>query len=168
MSDDPSWSTLDEVDQKIIGILNKNARTPSKEIANELRNAGVDVSDRTIRKRIERLEKNGIIKGYKAVLSGVSATDEFEALFLKLKITRSVNSLIESIKNFVNTLPNYLFVASLDGEWNMIIVMRMDDSEKNPASKVIEKFSEEILDYRISNIQMKDINLLNMSLLLLS
>lgn len=168
MSDDSSWSTLDEIDQKIIGILNKNARTPSKEIASELRNAGVDVSDRTIRKRIERLEKNGIIKGYKAVLSGVSATDEFEALFLKIKITRSINNLMESIKSFVNTFPNYLFVASLDGDWNMIIVMRMDDSEKNPTSKVIEKFSEQILDYRISNIQMKDINLLNMSLLLLS
>jgi Lrp/AsnC family transcriptional regulator, leucine-responsive regulatory protein len=168
LSDDPSWSTLDEIDQKIIGILNKNARTPSKEIASELRNSGVDVSDRTIRKRIERLEKNGIIKGYKAVLSGMSATDEFEALFLKLKITRSVNNLMESIKNFVNTFPNYLFVASLDGDWNMIIVMRLNDSEKNPTSKVIEKFSEQILDYRISAIQMKDINLLNMSLLLLS
>ncbi len=168
MSDDPSWSTLDEIDQKIIGILNKNARTPSKEIASELRNSGVDVSDRTIRKRIERLEKNGIIKGYKAVLSGMSATDEFEALFLKLKITRSVNNLMESIKNFVNTFPNYLFVASLEGDWNMIIVMRLNDSEKNPTSKVIEKFSEQILDYRISGIQMKDISLLNMSLLLLS
>jgi DNA-binding Lrp family transcriptional regulator len=57
MSDGQNWSTLDEVDQKIINVLNKNARTPSKEIASELRNFGVDVSDRTIRKRIERLEK---------------------------------------------------------------------------------------------------------------
>ena len=32
-----SWSNLDKVDQKIIEILNKNARTPSKEIATELR-----------------------------------------------------------------------------------------------------------------------------------
>jgi DNA-binding Lrp family transcriptional regulator len=168
LSDDPSWSTLDEIDQKIIGILNKNARTPSKEIASELRNSGVDVSDRTIRKRIERLEKNGIIKGYKAVLSGVSATDEFEALFLKLKVPRSINSLTESIKSFVKTFPNYLFVATLDGDWSMIIVMRLEGSEKNPTSRVIEKFSEQISDYRINNIQMKDVNLLNMSLLLLS
>ena len=168
MSDDKRWSTLDEVDQKIIAILNKNARTPSKEIASELKNAGVDVSDRTIRKRIERLEKNGIIKGYKAVLSGVSATDEFEALFLKLKITRSITNLVGSIKSFVKTFPNYLFVATLDGDWNMIIVMRLEGSEKNPTSKVIEKFSEQISDYRLSNIQMKDVNLLNMSLLLLS
>ena len=64
MSSD-AWSNLDKVDQKIIEILNNNARTPSKEIANELRKSGHDVSDRTIRKRIERLEKSGIIKGYK-------------------------------------------------------------------------------------------------------
>ena len=36
MSDD-AWSNLDKVDQKIIEILNNNARTPSKEIASELK-----------------------------------------------------------------------------------------------------------------------------------
>jgi Lrp/AsnC family transcriptional regulator, leucine-responsive regulatory protein len=168
LSDDSSWSTLDEVDRKIIDILNKNARTSSKEIAAELRNSGVDVSDRTIRKRIERLEKNGIIKGYKAVLSNVSSTDEFEALFVKLKITRSVDSILESIKNFVKTLPNYLFVATIEGDWNMIIVMRIEGSEKNPTSRIIEKFSDQILDYKVNSIQIRDINLLNMSLLLLT
>jgi Lrp/AsnC family leucine-responsive transcriptional regulator len=165
---DEGWSNLDEVDQKIITILNKNARTPSKEIAIELKRLGVDVSDRTIRKRIERLEKNGIIKGYTAVLSGVSSSDEFDVLFLKFKVTRSVDSIIESVKAFVKTFPNYLFVATIDGEWNMIIVMKVENVQKNPTAKIIEKFSEQILDYRTSGIQIKDINLLNMSLLLLT
>ncbi|TLX75438.1 MAG: Lrp/AsnC family transcriptional regulator [Thaumarchaeota archaeon] len=167
MSDDV-WSDLDEVDQKIIAILNKNARTPSKGIAKELRKSGVEVSDRTIRKRIERLEKNGIIKGYKAVLSGVSSTDEFEALFLKFKLTRSIDSILDAVKDFVKTFPNYLFVATIDGEWNMIIVMKVENLQKNPSSKIIEKFSDQILDYRMNGIQMKDINILNMSLLLLT
>lgn len=127
----------------------------------------MDVSDRTIRKRIERLEKSGIIKGYTAVLSGVSITDEFEALFLKLKITRSINSQVESIKDFVKTFPNYLFIATLDGDWNMLVVVRLDSDEKNPTSEIIEKFSDQISDYRINSLQVKDINLLNMSLLLL-
>jgi len=43
MSDD-AWSNLDKVDQKIIEILNNNARTPSKEIASELTRSGHDVS----------------------------------------------------------------------------------------------------------------------------
>ncbi len=165
---DEGWSNLDKVDQKIIAILNKNARTPSKEIATDLRNAGLDVSDRTIRKRIERLEKNGIIKGYKAVLSDVSGAEEFEVLFLKLKVTRSLDTIIESVKEHVKSLSNYLLVATLDGEWNMLIVLKINDMQKKPSSRMIEKFSEQILDYRISEIQIKDINLLNMSQLLLS
>ena len=166
MSND-NWSNLDKVDQKIIAILNKNARTPSKEIATELKNAGLAVSDRTIRKRIERLEKSGIIKGYKAVLSDVSSSDKFEALFLKFKVTKSLDSITESIKDFVKSLPNYLFVATIDGDWNVLIVMKVEE-QRNQSSKIIEKFSEQILDYRISEIQMRDINLLNMSLLLLT
>ncbi len=165
---DQSWSTLDEIDQKIISILDKNARTPSKEIARDLRNSGVNVSDRTIRKRIERLEKNGIIKGYRAILSGLSTTDQFEALFLKLKVTKSIDSMINSVKSFVKTLPSYLFVATTEGDWHMIIVMRLEGTEKSLSSRIVEKFSDQVLDYKINGIYIKDVNLLNMSMLLLT
>jgi len=164
--DSDAWSNHDKIDQKIIEILNQNARTPSKEIASELRKTGHDVSDRTIRKRIERLEKSGIIKGYKAVLSDVSDSGSSEALFLKLKVTRSVDMIKNSIKEFTTALPNYLFVANLEGEWSMLIVMKKEDSQKHPSEKIIEKFSEHILDYRVNDFQMKDVNLLNMSMLL--
>jgi Lrp/AsnC family leucine-responsive transcriptional regulator len=166
MSDD-SWSNLDKIDQKIIEILNQNARTPSKEIATELRKTGEDVSDRTIRKRIERLEKSGIIKGYKAVLTDVSESNEYEAAFLKLKPTKSLESLKESIKDFTTKLPNYLFVANLDGDWNMLVVMKVEQEQKEPALKIVEKFSDDISDYRISDFDVRGVNLLNMSLLLL-
>ena len=166
MSDD-SWSNLDKIDQKIIEILNQNARTPSKEIATELRKSGEDVSDRTIRKRIERLEKSGIIKGYKAVLTDVSESNEYEAAFLKLKPTKSLESIKESIKDFTIKLPNYLFVANLDGDWNMLVVMKVEQGQKEPSIKIVEKFSDDIIDYRISDFDVRDVNLLNMSLLLL-
>ena len=166
MSSD-AWSNLDKVDQKIIEILNKNARTPSKEIATELRKSGHDVSDRTIRKRIERLEKSGIIKGYKAVLSDVSETNEYEALFIKFKPTKSLESVKESIKEHVIEKPNYLFVANLEGEWNMLVIMKIEPGAKSITSKIIEKFSDQVIDYRINKLDIENINLLNMSLLLL-
>ncbi len=166
MNDD-SWSNLDKIDQKIIEILNQNARTPSKEIASELRKTGEDVSDRTIRKRIERLEKSGIIKGYKAVLTDVSESNEYEAAFLKLKPTKSLESIKESINDFTTKLPNYLFVANLDGDWNMLVVMKVEQGQKEPSLKIVEKFSDDIADYRISDFDVRDVNLLNMSLLLL-
>jgi len=162
-----AWSNLDKVDQKILEILNKNARTPSKEIATELRKSGHDVSDRTIRKRIERLEKSGIIKGYKAVLSDVSETKEYEALFIKFKPTKSLQAVKESIKDHVIEKPNYLFVANLDGEWNMLVIMKIEPGTKSVTSKIIEKFSDQVIDYRINKLDIENINLLNMSLLLL-
>lgn len=166
MSSD-AWSNLDKVDQKIIEILNNNARTPSKEIANELRKSGHDVSDRTIRKRIERLEKSGIIKGYKAVLSDVSETNDYEALFMKFKPTKSLEMVKKSIIEYVIDKPDYLFIANLEGEWNMMVVMKIDSGSKNAASKIIEKFSEQVIDYRINKFDIQNVNLLNMSLLLL-
>jgi Lrp/AsnC family leucine-responsive transcriptional regulator len=166
MSSD-AWSNLDKVDQKIIEILNENARTPSKDIATELRKSGHDVSDRTIRKRIERLEKSGIIKGYKAVLSDVSESNEYEALFIKFKPTKSLESVKDSIKEHVIEKPNYLFVANLEGEWNMLVVMKLEPGAKSVTSKIIEKFSDQVIDYRINKLDIQNINLLNMSLLLL-
>jgi len=50
---------LDEVDLKIIQALMKNARADFKDIASL-----VGVSDRTVARRIERLEACGVIKGY--------------------------------------------------------------------------------------------------------
>jgi len=166
MSDD-AWSNLDKVDQKIIEILNNNARTPSKEIASELKKSGHDVSDRTIRKRIERLEKSGIIKGYKAVLTDVSGINEYQAILMKLKPSKSLETVRESIREFIIKLDNYLLVANMEGEWNMLTIVQVDSARSNTSQKIVEKFSEELIDYRITEIDIKDTNILNMSLLLL-
>ena len=166
MSDD-AWSNLDKVDQKIIEILNSNARTPSKEIASELKKSGHDVSDRTIRKRIERLEKSGIIKGYKAVLTDVSGINEYRVILMKLKPSKSLETVKNSIKEFVTKLDNYLLVANMEGEWNMLVIIQIDSAKSNTSQKIVEKFSDELIDYRINEIDIRDVNILNMSLLLL-
>ena len=54
---------LDEKDLKIIEILRRDARTPFTEIARRLH-----VSEATVRKRVDALEKMGVIKGYTIVV----------------------------------------------------------------------------------------------------
>ena len=71
-----------------------------------------------------------------------------------------------SVKTFVSTIPNYLFTADLDGDWNMLIVLNVEDNEQHPTSKIIEKFSDNILDYKTNSFHINDINLLNISTLL--
>jgi len=50
---------MDEKDLRIIEILQNNARTPYTEIASML-----EISEGTVRKRVERLEKEGVIRKY--------------------------------------------------------------------------------------------------------
>ncbi len=50
---------LDEKDKEILDILMSNARTPFTEIAQRL-----NVSEGTVRKRIKRLEDEGVIREY--------------------------------------------------------------------------------------------------------
>jgi Lrp/AsnC family transcriptional regulator for asnA, asnC and gidA len=64
---------VDERNFKIISMLMKNARIPKTKIAEEL-----EVTETAVRKRISKLEKDGIILGYKAVINyrtaGLSAS----------------------------------------------------------------------------------------------
>jgi Lrp/AsnC family transcriptional regulator for asnA, asnC and gidA len=55
--------SIDRLDLKIIRSLNKNARKPYKDIAKEL-----DVSDTTVRKRIQRMLDDGVIKQFNLLL----------------------------------------------------------------------------------------------------
>lgn len=68
--DQPKFE-IDDIDIKIIQALIRNARADFKDIA-EI----VGVSDRTVARRIERLEKNRIIRGYYVDLDQEALTRE--------------------------------------------------------------------------------------------
>jgi len=76
----PAKLEIDDIDRKIIQALMKNARADFKEIA-----SAVGVSDRTVARRIERLEQYGVIRGYYVDLnhsllleSGIDLSDYVE------------------------------------------------------------------------------------------
>ena len=71
---------LDNIDRKIIEMLQKNARTPVKEIAKE-----VFLSSPAVSARIEHLEKNGLITGYHAQLNPVFLGYHIKA-FINLEV----------------------------------------------------------------------------------
>jgi Lrp/AsnC family leucine-responsive transcriptional regulator len=54
---------VDDVDEKILGILESNARTPVSEVARQ-----VNLSPAPVARRIDRLERDGVIQGYAAVV----------------------------------------------------------------------------------------------------
>ena len=57
---------IDNIDRKIIEMLQKNARTSVKEIAKE-----VFLSSPAVSARIEHMEKTGVISGYHAQVNPI-------------------------------------------------------------------------------------------------
>ncbi len=53
----------DQIDRNLISILEKNARVPAAELARR-----VGLARTTVQERIERLERRGVILGYRAIL----------------------------------------------------------------------------------------------------
>jgi DNA-binding Lrp family transcriptional regulator len=61
---------LDEVDNEIIDILVKNARTSYSDVAK-----AVGLSRTAVKSRIDELERKGVITGYHAVVSPQKTTE---------------------------------------------------------------------------------------------
>lgn len=57
-------ATLDELDRKILGILQENSKQTYTEIGNKLK-----VAHSTVYDRIQRMEEHGVIKKYEAIVN---------------------------------------------------------------------------------------------------
>ena len=154
-------TAIDAIDRRIIELLMENARTPSRQIAKKLRSEGHNIQDRAVAYRIERLEKRKIITGYEAILHKL-LVDDFEALYLKFKTNKPSDVLSEDICNFVKEMPNCLLTASVTGNWNLLILTAKDELGKKCGRQIIEKFCENIEDYRVVNLKFQSINKFNM------
>lgn len=158
---DAFLTSVDEIDRRILELLMENARTPARQIAIRLRNEGHDLQDRAVAYRIARLEKKQIIKGYETILRQ-SVVEDFEALYLKFRTTKSIESLVDQVCDFVKDLPNCLMTATVTGNWNLLVLTAKDESGKKCEKQIIEKFCEHIEDYRVCNLKFESINTLNM------
>ena len=97
---------LDKVDKKIIQILQKNARTPLKEIA-----AQVFLSSPSVSARIEKLEHEGVIIGY---------TARVNPLYLNYHI--KVEPLQKPVfYPFIEKIPNVVECNCVTGDYSMLI-----------------------------------------------
>lgn len=72
--------SLDDLDRKILCLLQQNARIPFTKIAEKL-----SIPDTTIHFRVKKLVENGVIKGYTVLLSPQSLGYNYVSL-VKLKI----------------------------------------------------------------------------------
>ena len=103
---------LDNIDRKIIEMLQKNARTPVKEIAKE-----VFLSSPAVSARIEHLEKNGLITGYHAQINPVFLGYHIKA-FINLEVEPNQK---KDFYPFIQSIPNVIECNCVTGDYSMLI-----------------------------------------------
>ncbi len=96
---------MDEIDRRIVGLLRRDARMPASEIA---RNVGL--SGASVARRIERLEADGTIRGYVAIVNDAQA-GELEA-FTEIRLRSGVEAReFEEIAERMPEIQQYYTVA---------------------------------------------------------
>ena len=103
---------MDSIDKRIISILQENARTPLKVIAEK-----TYLSSPAVSARIDRLEKEGIITGYTAKVNMVKLGYHITA-FINLEVEPSQKV---EFYPYIESCTNVLECNCVTGDYSMLI-----------------------------------------------
>nr|WP_330399530.1 Lrp/AsnC family transcriptional regulator [Agathobacter ruminis] len=111
--------TIDNVDEKIIAMMQDNARVAIKDIAAE-----VYMSSPAVASRIERLEKNGIINGYHAQVNMESIGYRIKA-FINLDMEPMQK---KDFYPFAQQCKNIVECNCVTGEYSILLEVAFHDT----------------------------------------
>jgi DNA-binding Lrp family transcriptional regulator len=142
---------IDGIDKIVLSYVGKNARMSSLQIANELRDLGLGLTDRAVRHRLQRLERERIIIGYSALLNpSLVSEKQNRIVLLKFKYSKSLPALIDRLKEYLNESKYCLFSSRLNGDFDWICNFVFDSQEQYEleSNNFISIFSDLIGDLR--------------------
>ncbi len=122
---------LDDVDKKILGRLQEDARISFKEIAKE-----VGTSEATIFVRVKKLQKSGVIKGFRAILNPASVGKQVTAFALVKAEPKSYPRMLAQLMN----LEDICEIHDVTGAYYSILKLRTTTSEK--LAEILDKIGE--------------------------
>lgn len=113
-----SGQPVDKVDQQILDILRHDGRASIADIAR-----AVNLSTAPVARRIERLERAGIIRGYVALIDDVS-TGEIEA-FTEIRVAGSIDT--AELAELVKDIPEVQEYFTIAGDPDAMVRIRVRD-----------------------------------------
>lgn len=126
-------NTIDKIDKLIIQLLKEDAKMSTKEIADK-----VGISKTPVYERIKKLEKNGIIEKYIAVIDNKKLIN---GMFVFCSVSLDVQKLkeIELFKEEVKRLPEVLECYLMGGANDFllkVLVRNLDDYHQFSSGKL--------------------------------
>ena len=118
----PSQShQLDKIDRNIIRLLQQNARMPHTELARK-----VGLSTTPCKERVRRLERDGVIQRYQAVLNP-AALDRGLVVFVQIRLNRTSQDIFEEFTERAVDLPEIQECYLVSGTFDYLLKARVAD-----------------------------------------
>lgn len=114
--------TLDETDRRILALLRDDARRTIRDIAD---NVGLTVAP--VKRRIDRLERAGIIEGYTVRISQSALGAHLEAVIL---VRVEGNMDLQTILKFTSGTPEVQEVLTIAGDPDALVRVRVESIEE--------------------------------------
>lgn len=112
---------LDKTDLQILRTLQENARLTTKELA-----ARVSLSSTPVFERLKRLESNGYIKKYVAVLDAEKLNQGF-VVFCKVKMQRMNYDIAVAFARIVGEIPEVTECYNISGSFDYLLKVHAPD-----------------------------------------
>ena len=118
----PSQSNqLDKIDRNILRLLQQNARMPHTEVARK-----VGLSTTPCKERVRRLERDGVIQRYQAVLNP-AALDRGLVVFVQIRLNRTSQDIFEEFTARAVDLPEIQECYLVSGNFDYLLKTRVAD-----------------------------------------
>lgn len=114
---------LDKIDTKILSILQNNSNRTTKSIAKEL-----GMTTPPIFERIKKLEKEGFIKKYVAVLDQKKLGLKLK-VFIGITLQGHTRSFLEKFVKEINNFPEVVECHRVSGNYDYLLKLIVDDIE---------------------------------------
>lgn len=113
--------TLDELDRRLLGLLQSNARSSTADLARQLA-----VARTTVVARLARLENTGVIVGYTVRLGATEGSQGVQA-FVNLSVSpKSAKAVVSRL----SLLPELRQLAAVSGEFDYLAILRAPSTQR--------------------------------------
>ena len=114
---------LDATDIKILELLQKDARATTKSLSSQL-----NLSTTPVFERIKRLERDGIINKYVALIDA-KKVDLLLTAFISISLTKHTRMYLEKFVNEVNNYPEVMECYHIAGNFDFLLKVLVRDIE---------------------------------------
>jgi Lrp/AsnC family transcriptional regulator, leucine-responsive regulatory protein len=120
---------LDAVDHKIVALLQENARRTYADIGGR-----VALSVAAVKRRVDRLERDGVIRGYAAIVDSASLGERIDVL---IEVYGADRTAPDDIRKSVQRLDEVVTAYTVSGEPDAVLRVQVENVDH--LTRVVER-----------------------------